>query len=112
SLLGEHDAADRHLRALGFTIKLSRSVWDACKAPPWADCDGRGGNGSGGDGGGGGGSGVAEVAAAAPSVVLLDGALHATPLRNLQAVFAPTSPFWSEHSYPTPGFFSYHYRLA
>jgi hypothetical protein len=45
-------------------------------------------------------------------VVAFDNVLPEEFLETLQAAFAPTSPFWIEHGYPTDSFFSYNIPLS
>ena len=41
----------------------------------------------------------------------VDGILSSSRFDSLYKIFAPDSSFWSEHSYPTPNFFSYYVSL-
>ena len=79
--LGRHEAADANLAALQFNYRLNNAIFSPSpshsKGPPCA------------------------------SVKALDNALPEEMLRALQHAFAADSLFFTEHNYPTPGFFSY-----
>eukprot|EP00811_Abedinium_folium_P036285 NODE_9007_length_1453_cov_5.932881.p1 GENE.NODE_9007_length_1453_cov_5.932881~~NODE_9007_length_1453_cov_5.932881.p1 ORF type:complete len:402 (-),score=112.09 NODE_9007_length_1453_cov_5.932881:248-1399(-) len=44
-------------------------------------------------------------------VRVMEGALPAALLQRVRRLFEPASPFWPEHGYPTPNFFSYNLPL-
>ena len=88
SQLGNQIEADRHLTSLGFTLKLTNSIFTPRVR-------------------------ILESTirrSELDPVVTFDNALPATLLRPLLAAFSPSSVFWSEHAYPTKDFFSYNIR--
>jgi hypothetical protein len=82
-----HIQADMYLRKLGYRYKLSKSIWQygavgALSSTSHASCG-------------------------LPGVVqCFDEALPAPLLQRLRDAFAPASPFWTEHAYPSEAFFS------
>lgn len=83
---GRHADADQALASLGFSHKLSPSLLDGSAA------------------------GLAKGAGGV--VAAFDNVLPQGLFQGLCKAFAPTSPFWAEHNYPTPGFFSYNQSVV
>ncbi|CAK9069273.1 unnamed protein product [Durusdinium trenchii] len=85
--LGQHEESNRWLQELGFAWKLSPAILD----------------------------GTCLLGSHTPGeenlVVAFDDALPLELLSSLQDAFKPEAAFWSEHCYPTPGFFSYNQSL-
>jgi hypothetical protein len=61
-------------------------------------------------------SGISSANATAPDssrfLQVVDDALPQELLQHLQQAFAPSAPFWSEHSYGRVGYFSYFFALV
>ncbi|CAE8622871.1 unnamed protein product, partial [Polarella glacialis] len=87
SLTGRHKEADEVSHQLGFLYKLAPSILDGTAHTR------------------------ASSKGAKDIVATFDGALPADLLEPLQKAFAPSSPFWEEHGYPTQQFFSYNQSL-
>ncbi|CAM9755940.1 unnamed protein product, partial [Heterosigma akashiwo] len=92
----DSDEPDVFLRMLGFKHRLSRTIFSStaeASHPSSADS----------------GESVAPDCAYA---FCCDGALPSRLLAELGPNWGPGGPFWREHAYPTPSFFSYSYDLA
>lgn len=82
---GRHSEADELLSGLGFIYKLSPIIFDRT-------C-------------------IDRSKGAANAVAAFDHALPPSIFEPLCNAFSETSPFWAEHGYPTPCFFSYNEPL-
>ena len=82
--LGRHEAADMNLAALNFKYRLCNAIF---RPPPPTSSSGS--------------------RRTSPHVQTLDHALPRELLHALQRAFAGESQFFTQHGYPTPGFFSY-----
>eukprot|EP00603_Paraphysomonas_imperforata_P000829 CAMPEP_0114417378 /NCGR_PEP_ID=MMETSP0103-20121206/2931_1 /TAXON_ID=37642 ORGANISM="Paraphysomonas imperforata, Strain PA2" /NCGR_SAMPLE_ID=MMETSP0103 /ASSEMBLY_ACC=CAM_ASM_000201 /LENGTH=539 /DNA_ID=CAMNT_0001585665 /DNA_START=54 /DNA_END=1673 /DNA_ORIENTATION=- len=86
--MGNHQDADMFLRQLGYRYKLSKNIWKYDSLEPLSS-------------------------AGAPGVVRChDNVLPPELLRRLCQIFSADSPFWTEHDYPSDGFFSYNVPLS
>ena len=97
SQLGMHTKADRHLKRLGFSLKLTNAILSPARyrevrlrtSVPYPHPF------------------VPEVKRGCDPVVSFNQVLPMSLLQSLQTAFSPSSVFWTEHKYPTDSFFSY-----
>lgn len=88
--LGDHGAADQLAARLGFKLRLADPCFHALDADS------------------------ASVAAQPPpdKLCAVDECIGPALLERLGRLFAPSSPFWTEHGYPSDHFWSYHVPIA
>ena len=103
SQLGIHKKADRRLKKLGFSFKLTNAILNPT---PYRECQ------------------DARARASYPypfappptrncdPVATFNHALPTTLLQSLQTAFSSSSVFWTEHKYPTNAFFSYNIKQS
>ena len=99
SQLGNHAAADVYLQRLDFSIKLANSILCPEKLKMKLGRGNQSGK-----------SCPATDRTIHKAVVTFDNVLPAYLLQPLQAAFSPSSPFWTQHNYPTDEFFSYNVK--
>jgi hypothetical protein len=96
----QHAAADSLLAPLGFRYRLSPQIWSSYGGAAAAAAP----------------AGASSAATKQPVmdgnyVKAFDNVLAPTLLAATQHAFGPAAAFWSDHDYPTPGFFSYYCDL-